>query len=85
MAIHLSAIKRLRQSKKAHLRNKAVISEIRTLTKNLRKEKDRSKAEALKNIIFSRLDKARKKGIIHSSTVANQKSKIAKFVNKIAA
>ena len=87
MAHMKSAIKRIRTSREANLRNRARISEIKTIEKKLRAavaagEKDA--AAELSKKFCSRLDKAAKVGTIHANRVANKKSQADKLLNSIA-
>ncbi len=83
MPQHKSAEKRMRQSYRRMVRNKANISRMRTLTRKVRlaKAKDQA-ATALKNAVKF-LDQMAAKGVIHRNKAANQKSKLTKFVNTL--
>ena len=83
MAQHKSAEKRARQSDGRRKENKERKSQMKTLLKNVRAEKDKTKAaEELKTAVAS-LDKLASKGLIHRNKAANQKSKLTKYVNKL--
>ncbi len=77
MANHRSAIKRIRQDRKKRLRNKSFKSFIKTVTKKFMKEEDPQKKEELLRELYSALDKAVTKGILHRNTVARRKRKAA--------
>ncbi len=83
MANIKSQIKRIRTNEKAHERNKAVKSEVKTAvraTKTAISAGDKAAAElALKNA-GKKLDKAVSKGVLHKNNAANRKSSIAKQV-----
>ena len=82
MAHTKSAIKRLGTSKKANLRNRARISELKTIETKLRAAVaagDASAAE-LARVFSSRLDKAVKAGTIHANRAANKKSQADKLL-----
>lgn len=83
MPQHKSAEKRIRQSAKRHARNKANLSKIKTLIKNVRSAKEKEKAVAALKIAAKTLDQLGAKGVIHKNRAANQKSKLTKFVNAI--
>lgn len=83
MAQHKSAEKRSRQSVKRHTSNKTTRSEMRTLVKKVRTEKDKEKASAALKEAASALDRLAAKGIIHRNKAANQKSRLTKLVNKM--
>ncbi|MDH6532885.1 small subunit ribosomal protein S20 [Aurantimicrobium minutum] len=78
-----SQIKRIGTNEKAHERNKAVKSEVKTAvraTKTAIAAGDKAAAEsALKNA-GKKLDKAVSKGVLHKNNAANRKSAIAKQV-----
>ena len=83
MANIKSQIKRNKTNEKAHERNKAVKSELRTAVRNTRKAiagGDKAAAETALNTATKKLDKAAGKGVIHMNQAANKKSAIAKQV-----
>lgn len=76
-----SQIKRNRTNEKARLRNKAVKSSLKTLTRRFREAADAGKvdeARAYAREATQALDKAKSKGVIHANQAANRKSAIAK-------
>jgi small subunit ribosomal protein S20 len=76
-----SQIKRNKQNEKAHQRNKAVKSALRTNVRKFREAADAGNVEeaAVAMRVASRqLDKAASKGVIHKNQAANRKSAIAK-------
>ena len=82
MAHMKSAIKRIRTSREANLRNRARISELKTIEKKLRAAVaagDASAAELARKFC-SRLDKAVKAGTIHANRAANKKSQADKLL-----
>ena len=81
MANIKSQIKRNKQNEKAHQRNKAVKSALRTNVRKFREAADAGNVEeaAVALRVASRqLDKAVSKGVIHKNQAANRKSAIAK-------
>jgi len=81
-----SQIKRNLQNKKAHERNKAVKSELKTLVRHTREaiaSGDKEKAAAALAAATKKLDKAVSKGVIHKNQAANRKSAIAKQVSSL--
>jgi small subunit ribosomal protein S20 len=78
-----SAIKRMRQSEKRRLRNRAVRSRVRTALKTARTAvttpDDEARAAVLQAI--RTLDKAVTKGVIHRNTAARKKSALARRLN----
>ena len=81
-----SAIKRIRTSREANLRNRARISEIKTIEKKLRAavEANDAAAVALAREFASALDKAAKVGTIHANRAANKKSQADKLIAAMA-
>ena len=88
MADKKFAIKRNRTSKEANLRNRARISELKTLEKKFRAAVaagGNDDAAAAARELTSKLDKAAKVGTIHANRAANKKSQIGKLLNSISA
>lgn len=83
MANHKSAEKRIRSNATKRLSNRYQAKSTRTVVKNLRTTTDKVEAEGLYKKVSSMLDKLAKKNIIHKKKAANQKSKLAKVVNKL--
>jgi len=83
MANIKSQIKRIKTNEKAHERNKAVKSELKTAVRSTRAAiaaGDKEKATAALATATKKLDKAVSKGVIHENQAANRKSSIAKQV-----
>ncbi|MEW6161578.1 MAG: 30S ribosomal protein S20 [Verrucomicrobiota bacterium] len=75
-----SAERRMRNSARKHLQNKATKSRLKTLEKNylgLLTDKKKDAATAAFRSISSALDKAAKSGVIHSATASRKKSRLA--------
>jgi ribosomal protein S20 len=71
-----TAVKRIIQSEKKRLSNKAFLSKVKTATKTLNKSiNDKDEYKKNLNLVFSLLDKGSKKRIINKSKVARLKSK----------
>ncbi|MFN8355362.1 MAG: 30S ribosomal protein S20 [Spirosomataceae bacterium] len=85
MANHKSAIKRIRANEAKRLRNRFQHKTTRTMVKKLRLTTDKSVAIELYKTVSSMLDKLAKKNIIHKNKAANNKSKLARLVNALAA
>ncbi len=86
MAHSKSALKRLRTSKLANLRNRARNSELKTLEKRFRAAVaagEQENAAALLKECCSRVDKAVKAGAIHANKAANKKSQFDKLANTL--
>ena len=76
-----------RSSRKKHLRNLKVKIELKkTLKKfhSLVSAKNLEESKTLLKKVFSQLDKAAKKGIIHSNTASRKKSRLALRLRKTA-
>lgn len=83
MANIKSQIKRNKTNEKAHERNKAVKSELKTAVRRTREavaSGDKANAEKALGQATKKLDKAVSKGVIHANQAANRKSAIAKQV-----
>ncbi len=81
MANIKSQIKRNKTNEKAHERNKAVKSELKTLVRHAHDTAESGTAEeatAAANKACRALDKAASKGVIHKNQAANRKSAVAK-------
>jgi small subunit ribosomal protein S20 len=84
MANHKSAEKRIRANETKRERNRYQHKSTRTAVKKLKGTEGKSDAETLLKNVSSMIDKLAKKNIIHWKKAANQKSKLAKAVNKLA-
>ncbi|MBO9637721.1 30S ribosomal protein S20 [Siphonobacter aquaeclarae] len=85
MANHKSALKRIRANETKRLRNRFQHKTTRTFIKKLRETSDKATAQDLYKKVASMLDKLAKKNVIHKNKAANNKSKLAKLVNALAA
>ena len=87
MANIKSQIKRNKQNEKAHQRNKAVKSSLKTAVRKFREAADAGDAAAATEAMraaCANLDKAASKGVIHKNQAANRKSAIAKRAAELA-
>jgi len=84
MPQHKSAEKRVRTSAKRRELNKTYKTRLKNVIKNVREQKDKESAEKSFRTATAVIDKVAAKGIIHKNKAANQKSKLAKIVNKLA-
>ncbi|GAB1430271.1 30S ribosomal protein S20 [Ignavibacteria bacterium] len=84
MAHHKSAIKRIRQSRKRMIYNRANKKMMREALKAVRLAKTVADGQEKLKIAYSILDKVTARGIIHKNNAANRKSGLAKFVAKLA-
>jgi small subunit ribosomal protein S20 len=85
MATHKSAFKRIRQTKRRTLQNRQNRSAMKTMIKNVLAAKDQQSAAKALQAAVSFLDKLAKRRIIHPNNAANQKSRLARFFNKLPA
>ncbi len=88
MANIKSQIKRNKQNEKAHQRNRAVKSELRTHVRKFREAVDSgdlAAAATALQVASRKLDKAVSKGVIHKNQAANRKSAIAKKLSELQA
>ncbi len=83
MANHQSAKKRIRSNEKKRIRNKASLSEMRTLIKKVHDSENKADAESNFKNAVSYIDKISRKNRMHSNTAARKKSSLAKFVNRL--
>ncbi|MDR1302112.1 MAG: 30S ribosomal protein S20 [Treponema sp.] len=82
-----SAFKRHRQSEERRIRNKAVKSSVRTITKKfvvLAQKKELDAAGAALREMIKKIDTAAQKGIIKKNTAARKKSRMQRFFNTIS-
>jgi len=82
-----TSLKRNRQNKKKHLRNLKVKQQLKKTLKSLQEllnTKNIAEAKTVLTKIFSQLDKAAKKNIIHPKTASRKKSRLMKRLNKNA-
>lgn len=83
MANHKSAEKKIRSSATKRDRNRYQHKTTRTAVKTLKAVAGKAEAETQLKTVSSKIDKLAKKGVIHWKKAANQKSKLAKAVNKL--
>ena len=80
-----TSLKRNRQNQKKHLRNLKVKVQLKKTLKSLQEllnAKNLEEAKKLISKVFSQLDKAAKKNIIHPKTASRKKSRLMKRINK---
>ena len=78
-----TVLKRVRQSRKANLKNKHYKSVVKSITKKVLKESKKDEAIKIADSAFSAIDKVASKGIIHKNKAANQKARISKHLNNL--
>ncbi len=84
MANHKSAIKRIRSNERRRLRNRYQAKTCRTFIKKLRNTKEHDEAQELLKKVSAMLDRLARKNVIHKNKAANNKSKLTRFVSKLA-
>ena len=87
MAKRRAAVKRLRVDKKRHQRNLLIKREIKKALKKFQAlftAKKTQEAKAALGKIYSLLDKAAKKNIIHPNTANRKKARLARKISKAA-
>ena len=88
MANIKSQKKRVLTNEKAHQRNRAVKSGLKTAIKKVQSAVDAGDAAAATAAALAAsrlLDKAASKGVIHASQAANRKSGVVKLANSVSA
>ena len=81
-----SAIKSVKTTAKKNAENKKIKTELKMQLKKINlliKEGNKEEAKALLPEVFSTIDGACTKGILHKNNAANKKSKIAKKVDAL--
>ena len=78
-----SARKRYRQSLKRRVHNRSIRSEIRTRTRKLLATESAADAEAALKQLYSLLDKAAGRSILHPKAAARQKARLARHLAKL--
>ncbi len=84
MANHKSSIKRIRQTEKRRLHNRYYAKTARNAVRKLRATTDKETAVKLLPEVSSMLDKLAKRNVIHKNKAGNLKSKLTRYVNKLA-
>lgn len=83
MAHHKSALKRIRQSRKRRLYNRLNKKLVKNAIRSVLESKTAQEAISNFSKANSVLDKVAARGVLHKNNVANKKSRLAKFVNKL--
>ncbi len=86
--IHKSTIKRARQSKKRHLRNRAALSSVKNVVKKVIGAVDEKNADQAKTFLRDAtacLHKAVTKGLLKPNTASRRISRLAAKVNAVSA
>lgn len=83
MANHKSAKKAIRSSAKKRLLNRYQHKTTRNMVRRLRDTTDATVAVDLFRTVSSMLDRLAKRNVIHKNKASNNKSKLARYVNKL--
>lgn len=86
MAHRRSSIKKIRIDKRRRENNVRVISELKTVTRKANVailSKNASDAQAQAQALYSELDKAVKKGLVHKNQASRRKSRIQLRINAL--
>ena len=84
MANHKSSLKRIKQSEKKRLHNRYYAKTMRNAVRKLRATTDKAEAIAMYPNVQKTLDKLAKRSIIHKNKASNLKSKLCKYIAKLA-
>ncbi len=88
MANRRSSIKKIRVDKRRHENNVRTGSELKTVARKVREfigAKNKPEAQLAAQQLFSKLDKAVKKNILHANRASRVKSRIQTKINSIVA
>lgn len=83
---NMSALKRVRQAEKSRLRNKAVRTSIKTVTKKLQEAIAEKNTEKVRGSLIEAtriISKAAGKGVIHKNTASRKISRLSKIANTL--
>ncbi|MBP3823324.1 MAG: 30S ribosomal protein S20 [Bacteroidaceae bacterium] len=84
MANHKSSLKRIRQEQKRRLHNRYYAKAMRAAVRKLRATTEKAEAEKQYPVVQKMLDKLAKTNTIHKNKAANLKSKLARYIQKLA-
>ncbi|MCP5062197.1 MAG: 30S ribosomal protein S20 [Ignavibacteriae bacterium] len=85
MANHKSAKKRIRTNDRKRVRNKASLSKVKTLVKNVFDSEEQAKGTENLKVAVSFLDRTVCKGRMPKNTASRKKSQMTKFVGNLTA
>jgi small subunit ribosomal protein S20 len=87
VASHKSALKRIKQTRKATTRNRAHLTKLRHQIRRLNealKGKDKTAAEALLKPTLALIDHSVRRGVLHRNAAARHKSRLSLKFNALA-
>jgi len=82
-----SAVKELRKNRKNHMRNLDIKTDLKKTIKSYLStvaQKNKEEAQSSLKLVYKKLDKASKRGILQKNTVARRKSRFSKLLTSIA-
>ena len=82
-----SAVKSVRQYKKRNIRNRAIKSNLHTLTKKVRQAVEEKNVEEAKTALpgaIKAINKTAQKGVIHKKKAARLESRLVKSINNLS-
>ena len=85
MANRRNAIQKIRADAKKRQRNQAILSELKTRMRGflrLAAEKTKNETKPLYQQLFSRIDKAVKKGVLKENTASRRKARASRAFNR---
>jgi small subunit ribosomal protein S20 len=80
---HKSCKKRVKTSELERVRNRSLRTELRSAIKAVRTEQNKDEAKKMLVTASAIIDKAASKGLIHSNNAGRNKSRLARFVQKL--
>ena len=83
MPNHKSCEKRMKQDVKRRANNNYIRSTLKTLAKKMHSNITVEEKQKMIDTLYSQLDKAAKRGVIHARTASRRKSRIAAYVNSL--
>jgi small subunit ribosomal protein S20 len=87
MPIKHAAFKQMRKDKKRHERNQAIVSELRTVTRQIAvliAQRKSEEARELLKTVAGKYDRAVGKKIVHRNAAARVKSRLSVRINRLA-
>ncbi len=84
MANHKSSLKRIRANETRRVRNRYYGKTMRNAVRKFRTLENKSEATEKLPKLISMIDKLAKKTIIHKNKAGNLKSKLTRYVNRLA-
>ncbi|MGE5382044.1 MAG: 30S ribosomal protein S20 [Omnitrophica WOR_2 bacterium] len=84
MANHKSSLKRIRANETRRVRNRYYSKTMRNAVRKFRAMDNKSEATEKLPKLISMIDKLAKKTVIHKNKAGNLKSKLTRFVNRMA-